>query len=303
MEKTTDCTVQVLMSTYNGQKYVEEQIASIEQQQNVKVQLLIRDDSSTDLTVDCVERLSRQYGNIHLIQGENMGPCKSFFTLVTMAEETCEYYAFSDQDDVWKTEKLSRAVEKLKVYKEEPAIYCSRVELVDAEKNPLPDEGLVLKKQPDFSNALVENICTGCTLVWNRAFQKIIQHNIPAYTIMHDWWFYLIGSAFAHVIYDDWQSIYYRQHGNNSVGIAASKTKKWKRRLRAFREQNQNLQRQITALLNIELPEEKRSLVKQICQARKHPTLRWKLWRQRAIYRQGRIDNWIYQVLLLLGKI
>ena len=97
--------VQVLLSTYNGEKYLQEQIESIIRQEDVEISLLIRDDGSCDKTIEIIENLKRKNSNIIYYSGNNLGPARSFMDLINKSGNF-DYYAFSDQDDVWKSKKL-----------------------------------------------------------------------------------------------------------------------------------------------------------------------------------------------------
>ena len=101
-------TVTVFMSTYNGEKYLEQQIESILHQEHVKVKLFIRDDGSKDNTIKILRKYSK-LSNIHVIYGDNIGYAKSFLKIIENNEYT-SYYSFSDQDDIWLPNKLHEAI-------------------------------------------------------------------------------------------------------------------------------------------------------------------------------------------------
>ena len=104
-------TVTVLMSTYNGERFLKEQLDSILQQQDVDVRLCVRDDGSTDGTMDIL----LEYADaIELTIGNNFGVGNSFMSMVYSANLESDYYAFSDQDDIWMPDKLISAVDELK---------------------------------------------------------------------------------------------------------------------------------------------------------------------------------------------
>ena len=119
--------VQVLLSTYNGEKYLKEQLDSIIAQKGVDVHILARDDGSKDDTIKILEG----YENIDIIKGSNIGVCKSFFELINKSGEY-DYYSFADQDDVWDCDKLVIAINKLEKCNSKPAVYASNTRLVDA---------------------------------------------------------------------------------------------------------------------------------------------------------------------------
>ena len=191
--------VQILMSTYNGEKYVDEQINSLLQQDHANLEILIRDDGSKDSTVSILEKYNREYPNINLIIGENKGVISSFFELAMKASKEADYFAFCDQDDYWKPQKISRAVNLLdKEAPETPLLYFSRLDIVDEHLNslkqsPIPPRGATLE------NALIQNIATGCTIVFNKKLLETFTSHLPNVNqvTMHDSWFYLLATAFG----------------------------------------------------------------------------------------------------------
>ena len=130
--------VQVIMSTYNGEKYVQEQIESIFAQKECDISLLIRDDGSTDNTIDIVNELSKKY-NIKLIKGNNLKPAKSFLEALRYSGEEMDYYAFSDQDDIWNEKKIISAINFIKKYTE-PSLYIGNLCAVNECKEILKDK-------------------------------------------------------------------------------------------------------------------------------------------------------------------
>lgn len=210
--------VQVLMSSYNGAKYIHNQINSILNQKNVQVSLLIRDDGSTDLTKDIIRTFNRP--EISCVFEKNIGAKKSFLKLIKMADPNVDYYAFADQDDVWLDDKLSTAVDILENAGHGiPLIYGSPVSLYS--------DGKVIGTQfecPPLSlgNFLVKNYYPGCTMVFNKQLVDLI--NIADYQSLnpqplHDHWLNLVCTACGgRVIIDSKPHILYRLHGDNVVG-------------------------------------------------------------------------------------
>lgn len=222
--------VLVLLSSYNGEKFISEQIDSILAQKDVEVKILIRDDGSSDSTLDIISKYNNE--NIEVIKANNVGATKSFFELIRLAGDA-DYYAFSDQDDVWLDCKLSMAVNKLREYDIIPAIYCSNTLLVDKDLNLIKKEN----KNPKISleSALIKNYATGCTVVFNKELMKYLKMNTNVDVPYHDWWANLVALALGGVsIFDDNAYIKYRQHGNNVVGGSGSFWLKWKNRGKRF---------------------------------------------------------------------
>ena len=304
--------VQVLLSSYNGEKYIREQLDSILAQKNVAVKLLVRDDGSTDKTVEILKAYEEANDNIRVLCGENLGVIHSFFTLIEEAEEA-EFTAFADQDDVWLPEKLFRAVSALEEQKSElPLVYCSAKQLVDEQLQPLRSGIRYGTVTPDFGNALVENMCTGCTCVINREMQQLLKGRTPDFTVMHDFWIYLVGSCFGRVLYDKESYILYRQHSGNELGAASSLLENYKRRIKNFKKHRGQLTRQAKELLRLYEKElsgddkkrtANRALAEELVQAKKDKKIRRKLVKEGKVFRQRKSDDGIMKVLLLLGLL
>ena len=213
-------TVLILMSTYNGARYLGAQIDSVLAQQGVRPELLVRDDGSADGTQALLEGY-RAGGLLTWYQGENLRPCGSFLELL----ETCprrEYTAFCDQDDYWYPDKLAAAVERLAALPDgEPGLYFCKKNIVDEELRPLgrPDTRV---RVVSYGAALLNCVASGCTMVMNRAAVTLLRTYHPAHATMHDAWVYRVVNAFGTVVYDDVPRMDYRQHGGNEVGADKS---------------------------------------------------------------------------------
>ena len=125
--------VTILLSSYNGETYLDEQLESIVAQKGVMTDILVRDDGSSDHTCDILDQW-QQKTSLRWYSGENIGPARSFMDLLRQADDSC-YYAFSDQDDYWLSDKLKVAVDKLESYERRPALYFCQTELVDKKLN------------------------------------------------------------------------------------------------------------------------------------------------------------------------
>lgn len=319
-------TIQVLMSTYNGEKYIKEQVDSILAQDcwehlDVKPCLLVRDDGSSDATQKILEKYAKQFPEqVCWYQGENIGVIDSFFDLVLHSDESANYYALADQDDYWKPEKLRRGIEAIdKMHnKAAPQLYCCRPQLVDEALQPLVSEIKRPPMRPSFRNALVENIVTGCTIVMNRVLRDMVKENPPRFTVMHDWWFYLVSSCYGEVYYDETSYICYRQHGGNAVGTNVSRWKEFKDRVRRFKGNRRNISNQLLEFLRIyedrDGAEDKVSCFDEqkaaecLALARRLVDSRGSLWRRiclvtsGVIYRQRKGDDRIFRLILLSGS-
>lgn len=211
--------VVVLMSTYQGERFVAEQLQSILSQLPEDGQVLVRDDGSHDHTADIVE--ATRDPRVRLIRGQNLGFGGSFLTLMALAPPDADLVLCADQDDVWLPGKILRAWQHLQPLGDEPALYGSAQMLVDAQLNPLHATP-PWPRPPSLAGALTENMITGCTAALNRAGVQLLQRaGVPPGVRFHDWWFYVVVSAFGRVVIDDQPTMLYRQHGGNQIGHGA----------------------------------------------------------------------------------
>ena len=209
--------VQVLLSTYNGARHLRELLDSVLGQRGVSVEILVRDDGSTDDTLAVLDEYARG-ASIRVVRGANLGVVKSFFWLLAHASTTADVVALADQDDVWLPGKLARAAALLaRLPAHTPGLYCSRLTLVDGALNVL-GESSAPPRGPSFENSLVENIVTGCTAAINQAARAALARELPDAAHMHDWWMYQVIAGVGRVLVDGESHILYRQHGGNVVG-------------------------------------------------------------------------------------
>lgn len=224
-------TVIVLMSTYNGERYIRQQIDSILGQQGVGVTLLVRDDGSSDGTLNILNEYSNA-GKLIYYSGENIGPARSFLHLLQHAPQS-DYYAFADQDDVWMPDKLVAGVGTISMHAEKPSLYFCQTQLTDQDLNPLPS--VIINPRLTFGEMLIYKFIGGCTMIMNRKLRHLIGLYIPTYMPMHDLWIYSIAIGVGgHIYFDPQPHILYRQHQNNSVGQGQGFIYEWKQRLKRF---------------------------------------------------------------------
>jgi glycosyltransferase involved in cell wall biosynthesis len=301
--------VTILLSTYNGSKFLQQQLDTLYQQTYSNISILVRDDGSSDTTRSILESAQLK-GRVDVLeQHNNLGPALSFFELLRQAALTeTGYVAFCDQDDVWQPEKIAQAVAALSgVAANRPAMYCSRVELVDEYLNHI-GFGDVPRKL-GFGNALVENVATGCTVVLNRQAIDLLCENLPSSPQMHDWWCYLVLSCFGEVIFDPVTTIKYRQHGNNTIGVATNSIARFARRFRRFfgrGKQRAWCSDHAMTFLEIygnRIPPLQKHVIDQFIAAKSSPRLRLKLAFSSDIWRQKWVDNLILRMLILINRI
>ncbi|HGA2623626.1 TPA: glycosyltransferase family 2 protein [Streptococcus agalactiae] len=213
--------VNILMATYNGEKFLAQQIESIQKQTFKEWNLLIRDDGSSDKTCDIIRNFTAKDSRIRFInenEHHNLGVIKSFFTLVNY--EVADFYFFSDQDDVWLPEKLSVSLEAAKHKASDvPLLVYTDLKVVNQELNILQDS--MIRAQSHHANTtllpeLTENTVTGGTMMINHALAE--KWFTPNDILMHDWFLALLAASLGEIIYLDLPTQLYRQHDNNVLG-------------------------------------------------------------------------------------
>ena len=209
-------SVQILMSTYNGEKYLGTQLDSLFNQKDVNVSLLVRDDGSSDNTTSIIEDYAKE-NPIKLIRGNNKGYANSFWELVQKAEDS-DYYAFCDQDDFWCEDKLMAAIKMISDKGNVPVLYTSNVDTVDDALNLITHNAFPVTDVQNFNQSLLTSILPGCTFVFNKELLPYLKQ-YKGLVISHDWLVYIIAAGVGIVLFDDKPHIKYRIHGNNVLGI------------------------------------------------------------------------------------
>lgn len=224
----TEKKVAILMSTYNGERFLDDQIQSIIKQTYDNFELYIRDDGSKDSTQKIIQKYSDANDNIHFFNGghvKNVGVVRSFMSLLKGTD--ADYYMFSDQDDYWKPTKVEHTISVMEAEKDQDQPVCVHTDLQIVDSSLHGNE--VMNGDDvwhNFNNLLFCNCVTGCTMMINQALKdKADLDNLDLnHVYMHDWWLALIASYFGKLIYLNEPTILYRQHGDNVVGSMAKNT-------------------------------------------------------------------------------
>lgn len=308
-------TVAILLCTYHGEEFLAEQLDSFARQTHTNWTLWVSDDGSTDDTLAILERYQKAWGadKLIILHGPADGPTKNFMSLVHNAQIQADYYAFSDQDDIWEADKLQRAIALLTrnaapENHDTPALYCSPTRYVDADNQEI---GLSQRftQRPSFANALMQNIAGGNTMVFNHAACQLLRRvRKTADIVIHDWWLYIVVSGCGGIIfYDTYPSVRYRQHANNIIGMNSS----WQARLHRihklfegrFREWNEM---NIVALQQQEnqLTERNKRVLALLSQARQSWLIpRTALLLRAGVYRQTVLGNLGLVAAVLFNKL
>ncbi|MGT2887484.1 glycosyltransferase family 2 protein [Streptococcus didelphis] len=253
--------INILMSTYNGEKYLAEQIKSIQKQTIKNWELLIRDDGSSDRTLEIIEDFENTDSRIRLINRnscENFGVIKNFYTLLKY--DQADFYFFSDQDDIWLPNKLEVTLAEAEKYQDKlPLLVYTDLKVVNQNLQVIHES--MIKTQSDHANTklveeLTENTVTGGTTLINHALASLWTEY--DHLLMHDWFLALLAAAMGHLVYLDIPTELYRQHESNVLGART-----WSKRMRTWLKPHQlvakywwlitSSQKQARKLLNLPL--------------------------------------------------
>ena len=220
--------IDILMATYNGERFVGEQIESIQAQTYGNWRLLVSDDCSSDGTLDVVRRYAAEDERIRLVsEGVRYGGAKeNFFALMGRSE--APYAMFCDQDDVWLPEKVQKSFDLMRVHEQEngfdkPILVFTDMKVVDEQLNVIDESferfSSIDPRRTKFQQVVAQSLGAGCTMMVNeRARHVAMRVNSYDKVIMHDWWLCLVAASFGCIGYLDESTSLYRQHGLNEIG-------------------------------------------------------------------------------------
>ncbi len=300
--------VAIVLGFYDGYKFISNQLQSIFDQTHKNFIIFVADDNSKDkfsLEKLNINEINKKKIRV-VIRNKNIGYAQNFLNTLVSIDGYFDYYAFSDQDDIWHREKLEKAIKSLEVYPHNHAnLYGSRTELIGESEGIKLGKSIEFKKSPSFQNALTQTIFGGNTMVFNRnAFDLICSSNINQKIIAHDWWCYqIISGAGGNIFYDKNIYLKYRQHTNNLIGSNVLLKDKWLRFCKVangyFKIQNDH---NIKAIINNQnlLIKSNRKILNNFIKARNSCLLkRIYYFAKSGVYRQTLIGN----ILLFIGVI
>jgi glycosyltransferase involved in cell wall biosynthesis len=304
-------TVTILLCTLDGDRFLAEQLASLDRQTFTRWRLIVSDDGSSDGTRPILQAFkdAHEPGRVEIIDGPRRGAQANFLFLACREGPACDYYAFCDQDDVWEADKLARAISILeRAGAGIPALYGSRTSLIDQDGKKIGLSPL-FPKEPTFRSALVQSIAGGNTMVFNQKAHELMAFcgadvDIPS----HDWWLYQATSACGgKVFYDPWPSVRYRQHARNVIGSNLGFAARL-RRLRWFGQGRfrywSDLNVEALMRLRPRMNTENRQIFDLFCNARHRPLLqRARMFAQTGVYRQTLLGNLGLAAAVVLKKI
>jgi glycosyltransferase involved in cell wall biosynthesis len=301
----------ILLGTYNGVRFLPQQLASYEAQDFADWRLFASDDGSQDATLPLLEAFQKKHGaeRVHIRRGPCRGFAANFLSLICDPSINGSCYALSDQDDIWAADKLSRAAASLAAAPADaPAVYCSRTRLID-ESDADIRLSLLYKKPPHFRNALTQSLASGNTIVLNEAARQLLMRAGPDVRVAaHDWWIYLaITAAGGRMLYDSAPTVAYRMHAGNVIGsnrAAGARMRRagmlWQGQYKTWTDMHM---RALARLADV-MTEENRRTFEQFRRARKRGVLPRAYGLLRAgVYRQTFLGNVGLLAAALIGKV
>ena len=300
----TNYNVCVLLSTYNGEKYLEEQLESIFKQEKVNIKLIVRDDGSVDNTISILEKYKKKY-SIKIYKSNNIGPSKSFMELLKIAPKS-DYYAFADQDDYWHKNKLYEAISKLeKSNSNRGKLYFSTLNIVDENMNFIKKS--FITKNINLKKEMIKNYATGCTMVFDQNLLNIINKEKFDYIAMHDSLLCRIALITGSFIYVDQNSyINYRQHANNVLGMKTTFFSIMKHRFKRFVKSERLTYKSAIELSkhkNLFINEDDYNFIISITKYDKYFKVKMKMLKLRIFKKDELFDNLLYRIKLIFNKI
>ena len=222
MSGANEQSVLIAMTVCNAAANLDAQLRSIAAQDHENWTLIVSDDGSQDGSTGIAQRFAQKAGTRRVIvrQRPQYGFAEYFLTIVRDGWEPGHCLAFSDHDDVWFPDRLSRGLRALAGMGDMPALYCSRTVITDAALRPLrlsPPR----PRAPSFQNALAQNIAAGNTILANPAAARLLHEaaSRKPRIVSHDWWAYqIVTGAGGTILHDDAPTVLYRQHAANQIG-------------------------------------------------------------------------------------
>lgn len=295
----------ILISTYNGEKYIGEQIDSILKQTFDNWILVIRDDGSLDNTKEILVKYAQVDERINVIPGDNVGFEKSFFELLRCAP-SADYYAFADQDDIWIDDRLGKSILRFESNNAIPEMVCCNYYFYNDETCK---QTLRFRREPRVSlaNALMEPTFLGFTQMINSKAREIIVNNLERHGVYsHDWWSYMVCAGLGKVIYEPAPCVNYRRHANNVSYSSGISLKKYFVRFKKYFKngymsvlQNQCLD--FNQVFGQECKDEDRKLLELFSSDSLINCIKKCLYKGR--YRQRCIEEILLRVMMLLGRV
>lgn len=239
MKRISGYSVCIFLATYNGEKYLSEQLDSIAAQTHRNWKIIASDDGSIDSTLEILIEYQKRWGleKLEIRFGPKRGFAQNFLGLACDPNIKADFFAFCDQDDVWFADKLEVAVQNISENASfnELYVYCGRTRYVAEDLKVIGDSPLFVFPRT-FRNALVQSIAGGNTMVFNNSTKLLLEKTGPLQVVSHDWWIYiLVTGAGGKVYFDSIPHLLYRQHPGALIGSNSSLWAQFSRVKRFFK--------------------------------------------------------------------
>jgi hypothetical protein len=310
----TRSRVHILLSTFNGEQFLDAQLNSLLTQSHTDWTLFWRDDGSVDETVPIMQRFTSDPATagrcVRVSEPSGrVGPAQSFMTLLRVAlahMHQGDTIAFMDQDDVWLPQKLARGAADLGFQPSStPTLYCARMIVVDAELRRLGETD-VPASSPGFPASLTQNVATGCSIMLNHCAASLVADSSPPRACLHDWWCYLlVTAAGGHVMFDHTPVAMYRQHDGNVIGVPQSTLRRAQAAVRRGPGYFMDLFRDNLAALNatpdLLCPDARRTVVSLLKSVNGSLRERLRALPMPGLRRVGRLETLVFRLWFLIG--
>lgn len=271
-----DIKVTILLATYNGEKYIREQLDSIFNQTFKNIDVVVRDDGSSDGTISILEEYKKS-NRLSYIKGSNLGAFPNFIELIHIAPDS-DYYAYSDQDDIWDKNKIEIAISEMerRTDKNKPAMLIHPNYAINNKKEIIEGPHTSgYENANNFPLGIVRNICQGSACVLNKPLMEQVKKIPRGENVEHDWWTYLVCLVLdGQIIAEKRPLIFYRQHGDNVLGAHVGTFYRLKRRFKMiFEKSNHSRQHLCKLLLELygkEISKENKKILEEVVDYRKN---------------------------------
>ena len=300
-------SVAILMCTFNGEDFLEEQLDSIEGQDYKNWTLYVSDDGSKDKTLPILKDYQGRWGKdkLHILKGPGKNFQSNFLFLITHKKITADLYFLSDQDDVWMPHKISHTIKKISnINTSGPILYCARTTYVSSDAKKTLGQSDLFLRPPSLQNAIIQSIAGGNTMAINQPLKNIVQLFHKVDVVSHDWWLYIVNElSDGHTLYDTESTILYRQHSKSLIGANTGFVAKIKRLKMLFKGTYRlynSIHLEAFRQLNVNISKRKIKLIDDLFILRdKELTQRVGMIKRLGLYRQ----TWDGHMALYLGAI
>ena len=301
-------SVQVLLSSYNGEKYIQRQIDSILAQEAVDIHLLIRDDGSKDRTRAIIAEYVEKYPDkVEVVTGENLGYKKSFLTLLQLAGDY-DYYAFADQDDYWLPDKEISSIREMEKDGDDiPKLVQVNPEATDENLKPLvPPPAAEKFCITEHDNVYAGEFFRGCLMTWNKKAMELFQNYMPKGNYSHDHWIGRVTYLLGRVYFVKEKKMYYTRHEDNVSSTGDLFVNRWSRLqmlLRGKESVYDNIGADMLKGYRHILSKHDTCMCEDLSNYKTHFSAKWRLLTNSKLRRPSALATVLYKFCILINRV